>query len=151
MTSRRKRSRKRSAASSIAKRLESTVFYLDESIYSRVLYERMVSLGARVERVGEAFPFGSSDQVWLKGCGQRGWVALTRDRNIRRRPLERRAIRSAGAAVFVFTAGGASAGDTANSIARLLHRFVNIAASEKRPFVRTFGFGNTIGRVKLEP
>jgi hypothetical protein len=35
------------------------------------------------------------------GCGERGWVALTRDGNIRRRALERRAIRESGAAVFV--------------------------------------------------
>jgi hypothetical protein len=69
----------------------------------------MLSLGARVERAGEAFPFGASDTVWLAGCGQRGWVALTRDRNIRRRALERRAIRESGAAVFVFIGGEATA------------------------------------------
>lgn len=111
----------------------------------------MVSLGARVERAGDAFPFGSSGQTWLTGCGRRGWVALTRDQNIRRRALERRAIHRAGAAVFVFTAREASAKDTADSVARLLQRFVNIATSESRPFVRSFGLGNTIGRVKLEP
>jgi predicted AAA+ superfamily ATPase len=104
MKSRSGRSRKPSAANSTAaKRLESTVFYLDESIYSRALYQRMVNLGARVERAGEAFPFGAQDAVWLAGCGQRGWVALTRDRNIRRRALERRAIRESGAAVSVGT------------------------------------------------
>ncbi len=109
----------------------------------------MVSLGARVERAGEAFPFGAPDTVWLAGCGERRWVALTRDRNIRRRALERRAIRESGAAIFVFVAGEATSGETADSVARLLHRFVSIAASEPRPFIRTFGRGNAIGRVKL--
>jgi hypothetical protein len=109
----------------------------------------MVDLGARVERAGDAFPFGAQDTVWLAGCGQRGWVALTRDRNIRRRALERRAIRESGAAVFVFIGGEATAAETADTVARLLRRFANIAASEPRPFIRSFGLGNAIGRVTL--
>jgi len=69
----------------------------------------MVGIGARVERAGEAFPFGVRDTVWLAECDERGWVALTRDRNIRRRALERRAIHESGVAVFVFIGGEATA------------------------------------------
>jgi hypothetical protein len=138
-------------SSTAAKRLERTVFYLDESIYSRVLFDRLVKLGARVERAGEAFPFGCPDRDWLAACGERGWVALTRDENIRRRRLERLTVRDSGVALFVFTAGAATASETANAVARHLHRFTHIAESDGRPFIRTFGLGSKIGRVKLLP
>lgn len=63
--------RKRFAASSSAsKRLELAVFYLDEAIYSRVLVEAMRAAGANVRHVGEAFPFGTSDEVWLRDAGK---------------------------------------------------------------------------------
>ena len=60
MTPRRKTSRKRSAASSIAKRLEPAVFYLDESICSRTLSEELAralrdaKVGAFVLTAGQA-------------------------------------------------------------------------------------------------
>jgi hypothetical protein len=69
--------------------LESAVFYLDESIHSRVLVERMTSLGAIVRHSGDAFPFGTRDDVWLAACGERGWLVLMRDKRIRYRALER--------------------------------------------------------------
>jgi hypothetical protein len=41
------------------KRLKEAVFYLDESIYSRVLASAMEDLGANVRRVGAWNCFGS--------------------------------------------------------------------------------------------
>ncbi len=69
MTPSRKASRKRSAASSTAKRLESGTFYLDESIYSRILSEALESAGMSVHRPGVDFPFGARDAVWLAEAG----------------------------------------------------------------------------------
>jgi hypothetical protein len=86
--------------------------------------------------------------VWLAACGERGWVALSRDRGVRRRHLERVAILESSVALFVFTKGTATAAETADAVERHLHRFASIAESEPRPFIRTFGYGTTIGRVK---
>lgn len=63
--------------------------------------------GANVEHAGRAFPFGTLDEVWLTACGERHWIVLSRDQRIRRRVLEREAIRQSGAAVFALTAGKA--------------------------------------------
>jgi hypothetical protein len=63
LTPRRNRSRKRFAASSNAKRLESAVFYLDESIYSRVLLEELERAGVSVRRPGVDVPYGAPDAV----------------------------------------------------------------------------------------
>ncbi len=105
MRRRPKKSKKRSDASSIAaKRLDSATFYLDECIYSRELLNQLRSVGATVEHVGQAFPFGTEDQVWLSECGRRGWIILTRDKAIRRRRLEIDSIREHGAAAFCLIA-----------------------------------------------
>jgi hypothetical protein len=136
---RRKRLRKRFGASSIAaKRLSSTVFYLDESIYSRRLADAMREAGANVRTPYDDGLAGSSDESWLTTIGQRGWLALMRDQNIRRRPLERRALVSAGVGAFVCTAGEATANETATAVILLLRKMVNIGTSERRPFICTF-------------
>src|SRR6187200_2851579 len=108
MKPRAKKSRKRSDASSTAaRRLSEAVFYVDESLYSRVLIRELRDAGANVEHAGGAFPFGTEDATWLKGCGDKNWIVLTRDERIRFRLLERMALEIAGVAAFVFTGGAA--------------------------------------------
>jgi len=109
----------------------------------------MRECGATVEHAGDAFPFGSEDEVWLSTCGQRGWIVLTRDKRIRRRVLEREAIRRSGAAVFALTADEATAAETAEVVTRLLTKFVNMAVSEKKPFLYTFGLSGHLTKVRL--
>jgi hypothetical protein len=150
MTPRRKGSRKQSGANSIdARRLSQAVFYLDESIFSHVLLETLLAAGATVRRVGVDVPYGSADDVWLSAAGAHGWIALMRDQRIRRRPLELTALQAAGVAAFVFTGGQATAQDTAAAIVPRLIKFANMAVSEPRPFLYTFGRSGRLSRVKL--
>jgi hypothetical protein len=93
--------------------------------------------GANVRHAGEAFPFGAEDRVWLRACGERDWIVLTRDQRIRRRELEREAIRQSRAAVFALTAGETTAVETADVVARLLSKLANISISEPKPFLFT--------------
>jgi hypothetical protein len=132
-----------------AKRLSQAVFYLDESIFSHVLLEAMRAAGVTVRHVGEAVPYGSTDEHWLGEVGRNGWIALLRDQAVRRRPLEREALKSARVAAFVFTGGQASAADTAAAIVPLLVKFANMAISEPRPFLYTFGSSGHLSRVRL--
>lgn len=137
---RRKRLRKRFGANSTAaKRLKRTVFYLDESIYSRRLAEGMRAAGPNVTTPYEAELAGSNDQLWLTVMGARGWVALMRDQNIRRRVLEKRALIAAKVGAFICIAGEATAEETTATVVSLLQKMANIASSERRPFVYTFG------------
>jgi PIN like domain len=145
----RRRSRKRSAASSTAKRLESAVFYLDESIYSRVLAEALEKAGAQIRRPGIDVPFGTADAEWLRLVGAQGWIVLMRDQRARHRPLELEALRAARVAAFVLTAGQASAQQSADVISSKLQKIVNISTSEPRPFVYTLSAGGALARLKL--
>lgn len=126
-------------------------FYIDESIYSKLLVARLIAAGASIERVGVAVPFGSHDDAWLPVVGRNGWTALMRDKRIRYRPLERRALTLNGVGAFVFNGGQATAETTANRLIELLPKMSAIATSESRPFLFTFGLHGSIARVKLSP
>jgi len=109
----------------------------------------MRAAGARVEHAGDAFPFGTRDVDWLTACGERNLIVLTRDQRIRHRVLERMAIEQSGAAVFALTAGEATAAETADVVTRLLAKFANMAVSEPKPFLFTFGLAGRLKRVRL--
>jgi len=110
----------------------------------------MRAAGANVEHAGGAFPFGTRDEDWLTACGERSWIVLTRDQRIRRRVLERLAIQQSGAAVFALTAGEATAAETADVVTRLLLKCANMAVSEPKPFLYTFGLAGRLSRVRLD-
>jgi hypothetical protein len=48
----------------------------------------------------------TKDPVWLEHAGREGWVTISRDKHIRRKPAERRAAMQHGVKLFVLTAGG---------------------------------------------
>ncbi len=134
MTPRHNRSRKRSAANSSVKRLESAVLYLDESIYSRVLYEELERAGVQVRRPGVDIPFGTPDATWLATAGDQGWIVLTCDQRVRHRALEMQVLTEARVGAFALTAGQATARETASVISAKLPKLLNIARSERKPF-----------------
>jgi hypothetical protein len=131
------------------KRLKEAVFYLDESIYSRVLAFAMQAAGANVRRVGPDIPHGSTDEAWLEIVGKNNWIALMRDQRIRRRRLETEALKIHGVAAFAFTGGQETAQQTAQTICPLLIKFANMNVSEPKPFLYTFGVSGSLSKVKL--
>jgi hypothetical protein len=116
-------------------------------MHSRVLIARMRAMGAQVHHAGEAFPFATPDEDWLSACGDRLWFVLTRDKHIRHRVLEREALQMHGLGAFAFTSGQATGSDTADAIARVLPKMANIAVSEPRPFLYTFGLHTPLVRI----
>lgn len=111
----------------------------------------MRAMGAQVHHAGEAFPFATPDEDWLAACGDRQWFVLTRDKHIRHRILEREALQVHGVGAFAFTGGQATGSDTADGVARVLRKMANIAVSEPRPFIYTFGLTTPLIRIPLRP
>ena len=55
-----------------------------------------------METHDDHFVVDEGDTVWLSACGERGWVVVTKDLSIRRRPAELRALDMAGVhAIFL--------------------------------------------------
>lgn len=95
-------------------------------------------------------PLGTPDAVWLEQAGRLGWIVLLRDQKVRYRQSETVAIVTAKVAAFVFTGGQVKAVETAEVLVRRLDKMINIATSERRPFVYTITAGGRLVRLKLK-
>jgi hypothetical protein len=76
------------------------------------------------------------DDVWLPVVGQEGWSAIMRDKRVRFRPGERRAIIDHNVKAFIMTgAGNYSRWQTLDLLVRRWDRMEAIATSLKPPFI----------------
>jgi hypothetical protein len=132
-----------------AKPPEKTVFYLDESIYSRVLFEVLQSAGVTVKRPGIDVPFGTRDEEWLTTAGGKGWIVLSRDQRVRHRTLEIQSLTEAKVGAFVLAAGQATAQATAAAILSKLKKILNISRSERKRFLYTLGITGALAKIKI--
>lgn len=78
---------------------------------------------------------GIKDDEWLREIGQRGWIVLTKDKNFKRRPLEREAILTAGVRAFFLSATNLSTEQTAQTFVDALPRMRRICTKYSGPFI----------------
>ncbi len=81
-------------------------FFVDRSLGKSIvagLRHVGLTVHSMADVFGEKGGQGLRDEIWLREVGERGWVILTKDDAIRRRPAERDALVSAGARVFILT------------------------------------------------
>lgn len=79
----------------------------------------------------------------------KGWIAITRDQNIRRKPNELAAIRQSRAIIFVFTSGNLSAANTAATLLRALPRVRSIARVARRPALYSIRQDGSVGKLSM--
>lgn len=81
-------------------------FFVDRSL-GKSIAEGLRAVGLTVHTMasvyGEQAAQGQPDEVWLRDAGANGWIVLTKDDAIRRRPAEREALVEAGVRVFCLT------------------------------------------------
>lgn len=100
---------KRSAKQSATKRgapPEPLTFFIDECLGGKALSDALCAAGHVVVLHRDYFPAGADDVVWLTALHERraDWIVLTKDKQIRKRPLEKQALMAAGLRVFALTA-----------------------------------------------
>jgi hypothetical protein len=81
------------------------------------------------------FAQDTPDEEWLTRAGREGWVVLTKDKLIRKRPIERDALVGANVRAFVFTGGNMSGIEMAESIVGAIPRMLRIIAATPPPFI----------------
>jgi hypothetical protein len=69
-----------------------------------------------------------SDEVWLERAGREGWLVLTKDAAIRRRPAEIAAVRTHGVRVVCVTTAGLTGPQQTQRIMSNVNRIVQHAA-----------------------
>jgi predicted nuclease of predicted toxin-antitoxin system len=127
-----KKSKKPSASNSAAPPEQITLF-IDRCAWSRLLGEALEQLGVPYVAHHQRFSPDAPDEVWLEAAGREGWVVLTRDQHIRRRPAELEAFREHKVIVFVLTAGNASAAETADLLTHLYDKIQRLATQAIPP------------------
>jgi hypothetical protein len=95
--------------------------------------------GATIELHDDHFPQTEKDSAWIPEVTRRGWVILTKDKNIRRPSGEREDVLNANAKVFTLTSGNMSGPDMAAVFVRHLAEIERIANSQSPPFVYVVG------------
>jgi hypothetical protein len=129
----RRRSRKRSAASS---RLpERPTLFLDASQGGRIAAEALRARGATVVTHAELFAEATQDDVWLQEAGRQDWFVLSKDTRIRYRQNEIQALHRHHVGAFVLASGNLTGAEMAEAVTRALPRIYRIARRTPRPFV----------------
>jgi hypothetical protein len=95
----------------------------------------------------DLFPQDAPDEVWLKAAGENSWVVLTKDKNIRYRTRERRALASHGVRAFVLTAKALNADEMAAIFVLALPKIASFLLKHKGPFMATITGGGALNIV----
>ena len=127
-----KKSKKRSVSNNDAPP-NTPVLFIDRCAWSHKLGAALIKIGAPFIPHHEKFKPACPDEEWLEAVGKQGWIVLTRDKNIRRKPNELRAFREHGVIGFVLTSGDASAADTAALVTAVYPKLIRKAKATKPP------------------
>ena len=100
-----------------------------------VVAAALEAAGAEVRLHSDYFAHDERDEVWLPEVAREGWVILTKDKAIRRRPIERNALIASGARTFVLTSGNMRGDEMAQVLIGHLRRMERVVARTKPPFI----------------
>jgi hypothetical protein len=92
-----------------------------------------MAAGHEIRAWYDHFP-GIDDIEWLPAIGERGWVLLTKDKDIRRRPLEIEAILNSRVRAFVLTASGLRREEQADIFLKAMPK-IHRVCRRRGPFV----------------
>jgi uncharacterized protein with PIN domain len=97
---------------------------VDHSLGTKAVAIALREAGARVEILEDHFSEDTDDEIWIE-VAQRGWVILTKDVAIRKRPLELAA---------ALTSQHMTSAEMIEIFVKHLKRMTNICRSHSAPF-----------------
>ncbi len=113
-------------------------FYVDRCV-GKAVVRALRDAGAKVEAHDDHFAQNEPDESWIPNVAQRGWVILTKDKNIRRRAGEREALVTAQARIITLTSGNMTGATMAAIFVQHLTEMEHLANSQPAPFVAILG------------
>lgn len=129
-----RRSKKRSEVSS-NQRPKDFVLYLDRNMGNHVIADGLRIEGQRVEIHDDHLPIDAPDENWISLVGKQGWIAVTKDKNIRYRAGEIDAVKHFKARVIVVRAKDATGSEIAEILVKYIERIRRYSARTPAPFV----------------
>lgn len=83
----------------------------------------------------DTFESGTPDTDWLPDVGSRGWILITKDKHIRKRELELRALRQERVKAFVLTGSALRGQDQARVLKEALPAMLRLLGRRAETFV----------------
>ena len=123
---------------------EGPIFFVDRSLGKHVIPDRLRSEGMRVEVHDNHLQPDAPDEDWITLVGRMGWVALTKDKNIRYRTAEIASIRKNAARIMVIRARDATGPEIAEILVKGRHRIARFVENTPAPFVAAIYRGSRI-------
>lgn len=108
-------------------------FLVDNNIGKNVA-AGMSGFGEDVVHLTEHFSEDAPDTEWLADAGNKGWFVITRDKRIRRRPLELGAVRKHSVGMFVLDGKNQDRCKLIQQVVRNWPRIKEHARRQRRPF-----------------
>jgi predicted nuclease of predicted toxin-antitoxin system len=87
---------------------------------------------------------GTADEDWLARIGKKRWIVLTKDKNIRLRKHEHRALVRAGVKAFVLTSGNLTGAEMAEVFVANLARMQELARTTDHAFLAKVTKGGVV-------
>lgn len=115
-------------------RLSRYSFLVDRALGLRVALA-LRDRGFNIVMFGENFADGTPDEEWIRRAAQEGWVVLTKDSEIRRRPNERLAIQNSGLRVFTLARGTWKSEEMSAAFIAAERRIAKALKLHRGPFV----------------
>ena len=145
MSVKKRKSKKRSDVS-LSWQREEPILFLDRNLGKHIIAGRLRSAGMKVEVHDNHLPPDAPDEDWIAFVGRMGWVALTKDKNIRYRIAELESIRRNAARIIVIRVKNATGSDIAELLVKGRRRIARFAAKTAAPFVAAI---DGSGRVRM--
>lgn len=118
-------------------------FYVDRCLGKTVPRE-LRAAGALVEMHDDHFAQDAVDDHWIPQVSARGWVILTKDKNIRRAGGERETVLLSNARVITLSSGNMRGADMAALFVSRITEMEQLAISHPPPFVAVLGASGSL-------
>ncbi len=100
----------------------------------------------------EHFAPDCPDETWIPEAGARGWIAVTRDKNIRRKRRQRELVAGSQLRLFVFAQhADMSRLDMLEALLRTWRRMLDYSADHEAPLLVTVSRDGAFNEVILPP
>ncbi|MCY3757635.1 MAG: hypothetical protein OXG96_07930 [Acidobacteria bacterium] len=114
---------------------EGLVFFLDRNLGKHIIPDRLRSEGMKVEVHDDHLRPDAPDEDWIALVGRMGWVAFTKDKNIRHRKAEIESIRRNSARIIVIRAKNTIGAEIAEILVKGRRRIERFVRKTPAPFV----------------
>lgn len=143
-----RKSKRRSGASS--KPPPEPTLFLDRNLGKYIIAKRLRDAGMKVEVHDDHLPMDAPDEDWIALIGLKGWVAVTKDKNVRYRMAELAAILEHSACVIVIRMRNATGPEIADVLTKGRRRIARFASKTPAPYLTGIQKSGAVSPYKID-